>query len=580
MKSLTQKLIGSLFATSSLAIPLMKRANSSPRERFIEHYKAMCNGGNWDTQYFSKDKVPYHSIETLMVEAPDYGHESVSETYSFWIWLEAVNGKITGDYSSVSKAWDYLEKHIIPSSTNQPGNDKYNPSSPATYAPESDDIQNYPAKLIFENGIVGQDPIAQELQQAYGTWDIYGMHWIIDADNWYGYGNQGDGTSTPSYINTFQRGPSESTWKTVPHPSWEAMKWGGSNGFLDLFTLDNSYSKQWRYTNAPDADARAVQAAYFAYLWAEEDGQGSAVASVVTRASKLGDYLRYAQYDKYFKKIGDCVDYKQCQAGSGKNSAHYLLSWYYSWGGGLQGDWSWRISCSHSHTGYQSPLAAWILSSVDAFKPKSATGAEDWALSMTRQLEFIRWLQTPEGCIAGGVTNSWQGAYAAPTSKGKFYGMAYDWQPVYHDPPSNDWTGMQGWGVERTCSLYFVSGGNKEAGTICGDWVKWAKSTIKVSNGEIVHATKFSWAGEPEDWESSNFDSHSNPNLHGTVADQGLDLGVVASFAKALLWYGMGAKDDESISLAQNIMSALESYKDELGYAVEETREDYKNFGG
>jgi len=228
-------------------------------QRAIEHYNIVTGNGSYQSEYFSPENVPYHSIETMMVEAPDHGHESVSETYSFWVWLEAVHGKLTGNYDGVSTAWSYLEKHLIPDSKNQPGNSRYNASSPATYAPEDDDIENYPAQLVFQDGIVGQDPIAKELQQAYGTWDIYAMHWIIDGDNWYGYGQQGDGKSKPSFINTFQRGASESAWKTVPHPCWETMKWGGPNGFLDLFTGDKSYAKQWRYTAAPDADARAFK---------------------------------------------------------------------------------------------------------------------------------------------------------------------------------------------------------------------------------------------------------------------------------------------------------------------------------
>jgi len=567
-----------LIGVSSALAASKKRANDEYAQRATELYDKVTGKGSYKSKYFSAENVPYHSVETLMVEAPDYGHESVSETYSFWIWLEAVNGKLTGDYKGVEKAWSYLEKHLIPNSENQPGNSKYNASSPATYAAEHDDIEGYPSELIFQDGIVGEDPIAKELQEAYGDWDIYAMHWIIDGDNWYGYGQQGDGTSKPSFINTFQRGPSESTWKTVPHPCWEAMKWGGSNGFLDLFTVDNSYAKQWRYTAAPDADARAVQAAYFAWLWAKEDGQD--LSSVASKASKLGDYLRYSQYDKYFKKVGNCVGYNKCAAGSGKNSAHYLISWYFAWGGGLQGDWSWRIGSSHTHSGYQSPLAAWILSTEKAFKPKSATGAEDWATSLERQVELFRWLQSAEGCIAGGATNSWQGAYAEPSSDiTTFYGMWYDWQPVYHDPPSNNWTGMQGWGMERLCSMYYLSGDEK-AGLVCKNWAKWVKKNTQVNGSEVVHATNLSWEGNPDEWDSSNFNKEGlNASLHGTVSSKGLDLGSIASIIKGLLWVSMKDGDQEGIDLAVQVMDAIENYKDDLGYAAEEAREDYSKFG-
>jgi len=567
-----------LIGVSSALAASKKRANDEYAQRATELYDKVTGKGSYKSKYFSAENVPYHSVETLMVEAPDYGHESVSETYSFWIWLEAVNGKLTGDYKGVEKAWSFLEKHLIPNSENQPGNSKYNASSPATYAAEHDDIEGYPSQLMFQSGIVGEDPIAKELQEAYGSWDIYAMHWIIDGDNWYGYGQQGDGTSKPSFINTFQRGPSESTWKTVPHPCWEAMKWGGSNGFLDLFTVDNSYAKQWRYTAAPDADARAVQAAYFAWLWAKEDGKD--LSSLASKASKLGDYLRYSQYDKYFKKVGNCIGYDKCAAGSGKNSAHYLISWYFAWGGGLQGDWSWRIGSSHTHSGYQSPLAAWILSTEKAFKPKSATGATDWATSLERQVELFRWLQSAEGCIAGGATNSWQGAYAEPSSDiTSFYGMWYDWQPVYHDPPSNNWTGMQGWGMERLCSMYYLSGDEK-AGLVCQNWAKWVKETTRVNGGEIIHATNLSWKGNPDEWDASNFNkSGLNASLHGTVDSEGLDLGSIASIMKGLLWVSMKDGDQDGINLVLDVLDAIENYKDDLGYAAEEAREDYSKFG-
>ena len=43
--------------------------------------------------YFSSHDIPYHSVETLMCEAPDYGHLSTSEAVSYYLWNEAVYGK-------------------------------------------------------------------------------------------------------------------------------------------------------------------------------------------------------------------------------------------------------------------------------------------------------------------------------------------------------------------------------------------------------------------------------------------------------------------------------------------------------
>ena len=149
----------------------------------------------------------------------------------------------------------------------QTGLNNYDPNSPATYAPEFETPDQYPAPLDF-NVPVGRDPLHYELRATYGTDEIYGMHWLLDVDNWYGFG--GENSTDPVFINTFQRGPEESTWETVPHPSIEEFKYGGPNGLLDLFTGDEQYSRQWRYTNAPDADARAIQAMYWADKWATD----------------------------------------------------------------------------------------------------------------------------------------------------------------------------------------------------------------------------------------------------------------------------------------------------------------------
>uniref|UniRef100_UPI000E6A83AC glycoside hydrolase family 48 protein n=1 Tax=Streptomyces scabiei TaxID=1930 RepID=UPI000E6A83AC len=318
--------------------------------RFLELYGKITNPANG---YFSPEGIPYHSVETLIVEAPDHGHETTSEAYSYLLWLQAMYGKVTGDWSKFNGAWEIMEKYMIPTKADQPTNSFYNASKPATYAPELDTPDEYPAKL--DSSVAsGADPIAGELKSAYGTDDIYGMHWLEDVDNVYGFGNSpgkceaGPADTGPSYINTFQRGVQESVWETVPQPTCDAFKYGGKNGYLDLFTRDASYAKQWKFTNAPDADARAVQAAYWADVWAKQQGKGGDVSATVGKAAKMGDYLRYAMYDKYFKKIGNCVGPSACPAGTGKDSSMYLLSWYYAWGGATDTNagWAWRIGSS------------------------------------------------------------------------------------------------------------------------------------------------------------------------------------------------------------------------------------------
>ncbi|MFH9954703.1 glycoside hydrolase family 48 protein [Streptomyces roseolus] len=557
-------------------------ADSTYDARFLDLYGKITNPANG---YFSPEGIPYHSVETLIVEAPDHGHETTSEAYSYLIWLQAMYGKITGDWTKFNGAWDIMEKFMIPTHADQPTNSSYNASKPATYAPEWDLPSQYPAKL--DSGVTsGSDPIAAELKSAYGTDDIYGMHWIQDVDNVYGFGNEpgkcsaGPTATGPSYINTFQRGPQESVWETVTHPTCDNFSYGGKNGYLDIFTGDASYAKQWKYTNAPDADARAVQAAYWADLWAKEQGKGAQVSATVGKAAKMGDYLRYAMFDKYFKKIGNCVGPTACPAGTGKDSAHYLMSWYYAWGGAVDtsAGWSWRIGSSHNHSGYQNPLAAYALSEYAPLKPKSATGQADWATSLDRQLEFYRWLQSSEGGIAGGATNSWQGRYATPPAgTPTFYGMYYDEKPVYHDPASNQWFGFQAWSMERVAE-YYQQTGNAEAKTVLDKWVSWALSKTTVNpDGTFRIPSTLQWSGAPDTWNAAN--PGANNGLHVTVADYTNDVGVAAAYAKTLTYYAAKSGHAEAKRVAKALLDGMWAHhQDPLGIAVEETRADYSRF--
>jgi len=545
---------------------LLKEPTGAYQERFLELWKILHDSENG---YFSPQGVPYHSIETLMVEAPDYGHVTTSETLSYYIWLEAMYGKFTGDFSGFKKAWDITETYIIPTEKDQPNSSMsgYNASKPATYAPEWELPSLYPAKLD-SGAAVGTDPIYNDLKSTYGTSVIYGMHWLIDADNWYGFGRRGDGKSAPSYINTFQRGREESTWETIPQPCWDDMRFGGKNGFLDLFTGDSSYAKQFKYTDAPDADARAIQATYWADQWASEYGVD--LGTYIGKASKMGDYLRYAMFDKYFRKIGSPT-----AAGTGYDAAHYLLCWYYAWGGGVNANWSWVIGCSHSHFGYQNPMAAWILSQDDEFKPISRNGASDWSKSLERQLEFYQWLQSDEGGIAGGVSNSNNGRYESwPSKTATFYGMGYQEHPVYADPGSNRWFGFQAWSMQRVAEYYYKTN-DARAKAILDKWVSWIKSVVQLNaDGTFAIPSGLDWSGQPDTWTGTYT---GNQKLHVTVTGYSADLGVTGSLANALLFYSKGSGDDDSRVLAKELLDRMWNlYRDDKGLAVPESRPDYK----
>ena len=161
--------------------------------QFLDLYDKIKNPDSGYFREFDGLLVPYHSVENLIVEAPDTGHATTSEAYSYYLWLEAAYGRLSGDWDPFNSAWESMETFIIPGTKDQPTNDAYDPSDPATYIPESLEPGDYPMPLA-EDVEVGEDPLADELSSTYGTDEIYGMHWLLDVDNIYGYGFCGDGS--------------------------------------------------------------------------------------------------------------------------------------------------------------------------------------------------------------------------------------------------------------------------------------------------------------------------------------------------------------------------------------------------
>src|SRR6266545_4441475 len=79
-------------------------------QRFLDLWAELHDSTNG---YFSPEGVPYHSRETLICEAPDYGHETTSEAYSYWVWLETMYGSVTGDWTFLSRMFTNMETYII-----------------------------------------------------------------------------------------------------------------------------------------------------------------------------------------------------------------------------------------------------------------------------------------------------------------------------------------------------------------------------------------------------------------------------------------------------------------------------------
>jgi len=590
---------GTLTGTVAIALTVTAPGSgyaATAKANFLAMYDDMTEANG----YFSSLGIPYHSVETLIIEAPDYGHETVSETYSYYIWLETMYGAVTGTWTPLQTAWDSFQTYMIPAAAQQPTNSGYNPSSPATYAPTWDTPDDYPSTLT-SSVTVGEDPLAAELNSTYGTWNIYGAHWILDTTNWYGYGidESGPGAAgAPSFYNSYQRGPMESVWLTIPQPCWDNFKYGNtSSGYLSLFT-SGPWTQQWKYTDAPDADARAIQAMY----WAQQYGAGnSTVTALLPNAAELGDYLRYSFFDKYFKVQG-CQSTSCAVENGTKNSSAYLLSWYYAWGGAIpaEGSWAWRIGSSDVHFGYQNPMAAYALSTDTALIPKSPTAKADWTTATSRMIQFYRWLQSSQGAIAGGATNSWGGGsntanpptawggqYAVPPAgTPTFYGMSYIYAPSYANPPSNSWFGFQAWSMERVAEYYYATG-NADAKIVLDPWIAWVEANTTATATSYSIPSSLSWSGQPAlDWNATTQNwtpgTAFNAGLTVAVTATGQDVGITGSLCKALLYYSagtlkwVGTQDMTSFNLAKQLLTTVWALdRDSIGLSAAETGTTY-----
>ena len=589
--------------------------------------------------------VPYHSVEELCIEAPDYGHETTSEALSYLVWAAAMRDNIVNDAKNggvtvkntkdastenvgdLAKAWKTMEATMIPDVQNSfmsKGS-----SLSATYSDEWEQIEMYPTDMAQGNNAV--NPIHQFFCNSYGSdKGLYLMHWLADVDDWYGFGaaNGSTGKQTGvggsfTLINTFQRGEQESCWETIPHACVDLHNKGyglnGSGGMKGFFNTEASPAEQYSYTNAPDAEDRAIQAVYAANRWGVGDQSvdskwgGSQDISVL--AGKMGDELRNNMYDKYYKEIGTSADGKgKWNGGGSDNGKHYLMNWYTSWGGGL-GDatWAWQIGASHMHEFYQNPLAAYALLNDDALNAgmKSQGATDDYTTSLERQIEMYLWLLSADGPIAGGCTNSWKGRYEQiPSDVSTFYKMGYLEHPVYADPGSNHWIGNQVWAVQRLAELYYVvkaeNGDDPQIAqtgltlsqaleTILDKWVGWfmdntilgtanatkefqdyyepydtEKSTFTVpdlSQGVTDDGESFSipasmiWKGQPETW-TGKYQENSGLTCTITAYGDG-DLGCVSSLANSLIYYakakGVATSDMDAAKASYEGRSAAAS---------------------
>ncbi|MBP8593042.1 MAG: cellulose 1,4-beta-cellobiosidase [Ruminococcus sp.] len=636
-------------------------ANTSYAKMFESLYDDVITNGQTNG-YLSKNTnggdsfgIPYHSKETLVIEAPDYGHETTSEAMSYIAWITAMHdvladkGRINGSTGDLQRGWKTLEAMIPGWSKNAYGSStKYETiftqeKLKADTTTEENDPSKYPAK---KNGVDGLNPLYKQMQESYtGDKGYYMMHWLADVEDWYGFGG-GNGKFT--FINTFQRGEQESCFETVPHGCIEELKYGmdyvdpssqgnykktGIKAVFNGWQNQGDISPQYGFTNAPDAEDRAIQAIFFANQFGLAGGK-----DLSDEAGKMGDQCRNDMFDKYYKAIG-CQDIGSTSAGF--DSQHFLMAWYTAWGGSTlpwystEGyDWAYQIGCSHSHQFYQNPLAAYAL----AYDPNISAGMggkssanreqaiKDYKESLKRQIEMYMWLQSANGPFAGGCTNSKNGKYEKyDSSEATFYDMVYVPHPVYADPGSNHWIGNQVWSTQRLAELYYyiktnnsdVTGlkGDKSKGEqlyggksleealemILSKWIDWFLDEVQWNvtdkDGNVMEyaiPANLDWTGQPgTNWdENSTFDQSTNANLTCKVRDYGQgDIGCVSSLCNTLILYAAAnetpaaaAQDDNGttrgekcLRTANKLMTAQWNLgRDDIGIAYEGSNGSYK----
>jgi hypothetical protein len=191
-------------------------------------------------------------------------------------------------------------------------------------------------------------------------------------------------------------------------------------------------------------------------------------------------------------------------------------------------------------------------------------------------MQFYQWLQSSEGAIAGGATNSFNGNYSAPPAgTPTFFGLSYDFAPVYRDPPSNQWFGFQAWSMERVAEYYYATG-DASAKAVLDKWVAWAIShTTTGANGAYAIPSTLSWSGQPGGNWTTGTTSVNNSGLHVTVVDTTQDVGVAAAYARTLIYYGVKANNTSAKTTAKALLDGVWTHADAKGVSVPESKADY-----
>jgi hypothetical protein len=151
--------------------------------------------------------------------------------------------------------------------------------------------------------------------------------------------------------------------------------------------------------------------------------------------------------------------------------------------------------------------------------------------------------------------------------------MFYDVKPVYHDPPSNQWFGMQVWSMQRVAELYYATG-NVKAKAILDKWVPWAIANTTASGSNFAVPSELGWSGAPTTWNPAS--PATNTGLHVTVTSTGQDVGVAGSLARTLIYYAAKSGNASAKATGKALIDALYAKAEPKGVSTTETRGDYQ----
>jgi len=359
-------------------------------EIYNKHYQNL-NLNNSTSLYYSSDSIPYTALEALYIDQTvDYGHITTIKEQTYKLWIEALQGKISGKWKSFVNAWNIFENSMIPKEENQRGCKQF-------YSTVQD-ISN------------SQDMLYKELNQYYETCSIYLPHYQIDTDNWNQYFN--NNKNIKKFINTYKNNHKDSIWTSLVYPSLIV-----NDNFINPYVnIENKEKKQWEYISDSKYVSKIVETVYWTNYWTNKQKRKKFMNLVLNKIIKMSDYMLYF--------INDDASLQSFNSESSDENKNYLLSRYFSWKGNIHGKWLTKKIISNTiGIGSQNPFVAYILSNVKDFNSENPNFLKKWKKSYKRQIEFIRWLQSSEGAIVGNA--KYPSSTDDITNKSSFYDLIF-----------------------------------------------------------------------------------------------------------------------------------------------------------